>query len=40
MESRHDSVHAQHPILLQVQDELDVFEAHDSRACERYGVLG
>ena len=40
MESRHDSFHVRHPVLPQVQEELDVLEAHDSRACEGSGVLG
>ena len=40
MESRHDSIYARHPLLLQVQKEPNVSEANDSGACERSGVLG
>ena len=40
MESRHDSIHARHPILLQVQEEVDVPEAYNYRVCKRCGVLG
>ena len=39
MESRHDSIHARHPVLLQVQGDPDVPKANESRACERCGVL-
>ena len=39
MESCYDTIHARHPVLIQVQEESDVPEAHDSGACERIGVL-
>ena len=40
MESRQDSIYTRHPVLLQVQVELDIPEANNSGACERCGVLG
>ena len=40
MEYLHDSIHARHLVLLQVQEEPDVPEANDSRVCERCRVLG
>ena len=40
MESGHDSIHAQHPVLLQVQEERDILKVHDGGACEGSGVLG
>ena len=40
MKSCHDSIHLQHPVLFQVQDEPDVPKANDSGLCERCGVLG
>ena len=40
MESLHDSFHARHLVLLQVQKERDILEAHDGEACEGSGVPG
>ena len=40
MESVHDSFHARHPVLLQVQEERDILEAHDGRVCNGSGVPG
>ena len=40
MEHVHDSFHARHLVLLQIQEERVILEAHNGGACEGSGVPG